>query len=346
MSTSKHKNGRTYRYSFYHLGVRFHGPTGCTTKAAADKFEAKVRAQLEMGIQPAGRQPEMSLREAAGRFWEEKAQHEKNHKTVFGQLRNLTLGLGPNTLLSRITNDDLSRYQAKQRAERGVGARTINAEVPELIGRLLGRARLWGVALPTLNLRELRIRVAAPRVRELTEDEERRLFAALRRDYHPIVHFALATGLRRNALLVRRDAVDFEAGVLRYPRKSRATGDVGILPLTRRTRVILRRAIAVGKDPDFVFTYVCARTRDGRRAGARYPITSSGLRRAVEAAITAAGIPDWRTVHDFRHTAATRVLRRSKNLKAVQGMLGHSDIAQTSRYAHALLEDVRLAMED
>jgi hypothetical protein len=35
------------------------------------------------------------------------------------------------------------------------------------------------------------------------------------------------------------------------------------------------------------------------------------------------------------------VLRASGNLKVVQNLLGHEDIATTARYAHALEEDVR-----
>lgn len=345
MSTSKHKNAKTYRYSFRFNGVRFHGPTGCETKAKADKFEAKVRAELEAGNAPTRRKPDMTLDACVGRFWLEKGQFEKSHATTWTQLKHLNEGLGPHTIIARIDANALTKYQSAERTRRGVGDRTISAEVPELLSRVFRRARLWGVALPEVDWASLRLRRSAPRVRELAESEEQALFRELRRDYHPIVRFALATGLRKSALLVRRDQVDFEAGVLRYDRKSKHTGNQGFLPLTRRMAVILRRAIRVGKDPDYVFTYVCARSRGDRRAGQRYPITGAGLREAVEPAVRAAGLKDWRTIHDLRHTAATRVLRNSRNLKAVQGMLGHSDIAQTARYAHALMDDIKAAME-
>ena len=49
-------------------------------------------------------------------------------------------------------------------------------------------------------------------------------------------------------------------------------------------------------------------------------------------------------IHDLRHTGATRTLRASKNLRAVQGMLGHADIKTTMRYAHALVDDVAETM--
>jgi site-specific recombinase XerD len=58
----------------------------------------------------------------------------------------------------------------------------------------------------------------------------------------------------------------------------------------------------------------------------------------------AAGLDDFR-LHDTRHTRATRLLRTSGNLKLVQQLLGHEDIATTAKYAHATVEDLRAALE-
>ena len=49
--------------------------------------------------------------------------------------------------------------------------------------------------------------------------------------------------------------------------------------------------------------------------------------------------------HDVRHTSATRLLRDSGNLKLVQKLLRHEDVATTVKYAHADDEDLRRAME-
>jgi site-specific recombinase XerD len=49
--------------------------------------------------------------------------------------------------------------------------------------------------------------------------------------------------------------------------------------------------------------------------------------------------------HDNRHTAATGILRATGNLKAVQKLLRHSDVSTTAKYAHAMIDDVRDAME-
>ncbi|MBY5837123.1 tyrosine-type recombinase/integrase [Rhizobium leguminosarum] len=57
----------------------------------------------------------------------------------------------------------------------------------------------------------------------------------------------------------------------------------------------------------------------------------------------AAGVTNFR-FHDTRHTAATRVLRKS-NLRVAQRLLGHADIATTAKYTHALDDDLRDALE-
>jgi len=57
-----------------------------------------------------------------------------------------------------------------------------------------------------------------------------------------------------------------------------------------------------------------------------------------------AGLDDFR-LHDTRHTAATRLLRASGNLKLVQQLLGHEDISTTAKYADANLADLAEAME-
>lgn len=50
--------------------------------------------------------------------------------------------------------------------------------------------------------------------------------------------------------------------------------------------------------------------------------------------------------HDFRHDLATKVLRRTGNLKLVQRVLNHADLKTTTRYAHVLDSEVAAALED
>lgn len=47
-----------------------------------------------------------------------------------------------------------------------------------------------------------------------------------------------------------------------------------------------------------------------------------------------------------QHHAGSTILKRTKKLKAVQGLLGHASINSSQRYAHVLIGDLREALED
>jgi integrase len=74
------------------------------------------------------------------------------------------------------------------------------------------------------------------------------------------------------------------------------------------------------------------------------PMTYSGVDTAWGRALKKAGVTDLR-LHDLRHTAATRLLSKSQNLRLAQKLLRHRDLRSTLRYAHALDEDLRDALE-
>jgi len=62
--------------------------------------------------------------------------------------------------------------------------------------------------------------------------------------------------------------------------------------------------------------------------------------------VSLAGIEGQLTPHALRHTAATKLLRRTGNAKLVQKYLGHSDVATTLRfYVDIFPEDLKNAAE-
>jgi integrase len=117
------------------------------------------------------------------------------------------------------------------------------------------------------------------------------------------------------------------------------------VPLTAGLRELL--SPLQGNHPNVVFCYRAKRPRrvDGqlvRERGAWCPITYEGLKTAWRR--KGVTIEDFR-FHDTRHTAATRLLRSSRNLKLVQKLLRHEDIATTAKYAHVDDHDLMEAME-
>ena len=81
-------------------------------------------------------------------------------------------------------------------------------------------------------------------------------------------------------------------------------------------------------------------TRDGGRVQTRY------LRALVKRLALKAGVAEARKVspHSLRHTFATDLLRRTKNIRLVQKTLGHASLSTTMIYTHIYDGDVEEAM--
>ena len=311
MSVFRHKRSSYFHYDFQLQGARFRGSTGKSTKREAEREEARIRASIEIGTSSTKRRPQLTLGEAASRFWLEKGQYESDADSVWYQLENLVDGLGKGSLLSKIGMSELAEYQATRRSQKNrrgkmPANRSLNAECPDLIRRVFNRAAtLWNIDIgDERRWADLKLRIPKGRTRELQASEELRLFEALREDYRDVIEFDMITGLRRAALLLRWDQIDLDAGTITYLRKSIHANDVGILPISQRMRALL--TAQQGNDPVHVWTYVAKRTRDDRIKGTRYPITEEGIRITMQRAVKKARLPDWRGIHDLRHTAATR----------------------------------------
>jgi integrase/recombinase XerD len=192
---------------------------------------------------------------------------------------------------------------------------------------------------PTADLRAPRKSQRLPKV--LSRDEVARLLAAPRgsapaalRD-RALLELMYACGLRASEAtgLALRD-LDLKAGVLRARGKG---SKERLVPIGREavtaTRLWLERgrpALAgLGDDPA-VFV--------NRRGAA---LTRQGLYKIVQRHARAVGLGDRMSPHTLRHTFATHLLAGGCDLRSLQEMLGHADVATTQIYTHLSAERVK-----
>ena len=334
MSVYRPAKSPRYHFDFQWKGQRHHGSTGCTSKRDAERVEADYRRKVALGEK--ARQT-ITVEEACDTWQAQVGDTKRSKATTLYQLAFLMAGLGGRTMLHDVTFRQVQDYAARRRGM--VSDASVNREV-----QLLRRVVRWTGArdydVPDIAWGKL-LAPEKMRVRELTAEEEDRLFAALPENLKPLVEFALLSGQRKAEIVTLRwSDVDLTGARATVSAKG---GNRHSFPLSPRMVQIIR---AQPKVCPQVFTYVCQRPspkradRPQRVKGERYPFSAQGWNRQWKRALADAGIEDYR-FHDNRHTAGTRNLRASGNLKAVSKLLGHSNVTTTSRYAHALEDDVR-----
>ncbi|KQM37988.1 site-specific integrase [Sphingomonas sp. Leaf10] len=343
MTVYKPKNSRLYHYDFVFKGNRYHGSTGCAAKRDADRYERDKRTEVALGTKV---KPSITWDDACGLYWQHRAKFSADSKTTEGQITRLR-EIGPNRLLADLTFVDFNRYVAMRRGQTArykktlITAATVNREIQ--LARRIVRYAATSFSGPDIEWTKLLLREPKERVRELTDEEERRLMESLGPDLAAVVEFAILSGQRRTAIITMLwSKVDLASGWAEVKTK----GDVWHrFPLTPRMVAIIANMPKVAPQ---VFTYECERPapKKGEQVqrikGERYPFSRDGWRRKWACALQVAGLTDFR-FHDLRHTAGSRVTRGS-NIKVAQKLLGHTRIETTSRYAHVHEEDIRKAM--
>lgn len=322
-----------WQYDIVVGGCRFRGSTGTPDWEEAKAVEARVRAGAKA---QAARGTRYTLSEALGTYYRDRAQHQPSAATTASQAKALLSVMDGRKQVERITDADVLAFVAKQRAT--CSNATVNRRL-QLLGRALRHmGKFYGATVPPLSLKAAEVKEPRERIRELSQDEQRRLFAHLPEDLKHTVQFALMTGARISTItgLLWTDIGPDE---MTFRLKG---GETMTFPISREMRAFLS---AVPKSNviearRYVFTRLDKQTMERTRIVPNGGVFSAEFRQAL----ADAEIRDFR-FHDLRHTFATRMLRETRNIKLVSRLLGHKSIETTSRYAHVLVDDMRSALD-
>jgi integrase/recombinase XerD len=192
---------------------------------------------------------------------------------------------------------------------------------------------------PTAELRAPRKSQRLPQV--LTRDEVARLLAAPKGTDPPalrdraLLELMYACGLRASEAigLDVRD-LDLTIDVLRARGKG---SKERMVPIGREAVAAVRAYLDRGR-PAFVGLRDEPRLFVNRRGGG---LTRQGLYKIVQRHARAVGLDDRMSPHTLRHTFATHLLAGGCDLRSLQEMLGHADIATTQIYTHLSAERLK-----
>jgi len=207
-----------------------------------------------------------------------------------------------------------------------------------LLGHLFTIAiREWGIGLPSNPLMNIRRPAPGPgRNRRLSQEEEKRLLAAVDAHSNPmlrwIVRIALDTGMRASEIVtLRRMQVDLKRRTVRLLETKNTSPRT--VPLSVTAVELFRNVLNHPTHPsatDLIFYGEPG--HDGKRRPYQFNPMWVKIKRTQ-------GLADVR-FHDLRHEAVSRFVESGFSDQEVSAISGHKSMQMLKRYTHLRTEDL------
>ena len=345
MSVFKKGNNKWY-YRFQINGKEYYRACkGAVDQKTALQYEAVAKAEImrgNLGFLNNSRKP--TLKDLIPLYLTYSETNKKSYKgDVFST--KIFLKYFGNIDLEEITPQLIEDFKVRIKTERNNKNATVNRHLEALskmlniavANNLIAKNPMWSVK---------KLREDNHKVRVLSAEEEKRLFEEMERGYdvigrghipktiYPYIHLkplivcALQTGMRRGEIFKLKWAnIDFEYGFAELLETK--SGKSRRVPISNKFWEILNQ---LDKSTEYVFT--------NPQTGQPY----NDIKVSFHSLLKKAKIEDFR-FHDFRHTAATRMLEKGADIRTVQEILGHSSVVVTQRYTHTTPQYKKSAIE-
>lgn len=344
---SVYPRGEIFHYDFFYKKKRYRGSTGQTTKTKAARWLEQNRESIKLGA-AAGREAH-TLGEAADKWFSNAVIGQKTERTSALRLKILFRHIDRDLPVTEIGPREITDAVLGRRSEPIRGSRpdkpklpsngTVNRDIIDMLRPILGYAET-ALEEPVRRIKWASMRLEEPkgRTRNFTADEIAAWRDALNEWHRPTFDFILRYGTRLGEAFFPPEAINVEAcEITLYDTKNGTDHGLTIMEEDMPALAARKaRAIKAGLDT------IWYRDRGG---GNLFPSNCKAFQVASMRAREKAGIVNAKPVHDLRHHAATTLHRQTGNLKLVQALLNHKDIASSARYAHTNKDDLRKALK-
>lgn len=334
-----YKRGDVWHYDFTVNGRRCRGSTGFRDRRKAQAEEERQRHRMAVG----DARPVPTLNEVTAAWFLARVRGRRSEKRTSECIKVMVRLIGGDTPVNGIGAREISQAIQTRRLEttrhgRAPANATVNRELVDMTLRPILRFARKVLEEPVRDVPWSDLRLPEPkgRSRAFTPAEIAAVRAALPDWHRPVFDFYVRYGVRWNEAFFPPGALDPEN--MEATVRTRKNGLPHVIELTPADTADL--AARAGRAVAASLTTVWFRDRGGKLTA----ITPRGFQAACQRALKVTGFAGVRPVHDWRHHAATALLRQTGNVRLVQSALGHESITSTARYAHVAKGSVRAAL--